>query len=247
MTDGPSCDVARYAVRLGDDALVLAQRLTEWAAAAPTIEQDVALLNISLDLLGQARSLLSLAGDEDELAMLRDERAFTNCQLVEQPIGDFGATMARQLLFAAWALPLWQGLCTSADPDLAAVAGKAVKEVDYHLDHARSWVVRLGDGTVESHSRMQAGLEAMWPYAAELFECDDLVDRLVLAGVVPDPAALQVVWARTVGTVLAESTLDEPTTTWAPTGGRRGLHTSGFGLLLAEMQHVARSHPGASW
>ena len=159
-------DAAVFAVRLGDDALVLAQRLTEWAAAAPTLEEDVALLNVALDLLGQARNLLSLAGDEDELAMLRDERAFTNCQLVEQPIGDFGATMARQLLFAAWAHPLWLGLCTSTDPDLAAVAGKAVKEVAYHLDHARSWVVRLGDGTPESHTRMQAGLEVMWPYAA---------------------------------------------------------------------------------
>lgn len=240
-------DAALFAVRLGDDALVLAQRLTEWAAAAPTLEEDVALLNLALDLLGQARSLLSLAGDEDELAMLRDERAFTNCQLVEQPIGDFGATMARQLLFAAWAHPLWQRLCTSTDPDLAAVAGKAVKEVAYHLDHARSWVVRLGDGTPESHARMQAGLEVMWPYAAELFERDELVDRLVEANVIPDPAVLQAVWRRTIADVLAEATLVEPETTWAPTGGRQGRHTSGFGLLLAELQYVARSHPGATW
>ena len=240
-------DVQQYAVRLGDDALVLAQRLSEWAAAAPTLEDDVALLNIALDLLGQARSLLSLAGDEDELAMLRDERAFTNCQLVEQPIGDFGVTMARQLLFAAWALPLWQGLCSSTDAGLAGIAGKAVKEVAYHLDHARTWVVRLGAGTDESHSRMQAGLDLVWPYAAELFERDDLVDRLAVIGMVPDPAVLQALWHTTVAEVLAEATLTEPITTWAPTGGRRGLHTDGFGLLLAELQHVARSHPGATW
>lgn len=247
MNDVALTDSQQYAVRLGDDALVLAQRLGEWAAAAPTIEEDVALLNIALDLLGQARSLLALAGDEDELAMLRDERAFTNCQLVEQPIGDFGMTMARQLLVSAWALPLWQGLCGSTDPDLSAIAGKAVKEVTYHLDHARTWVVRLGDGTEESHSRMQAGLDAMWPYAAELFERDELVDRLVAAGIVPDPAVLEEVWLTNVRAVLAEATLVEPQTSWAPTGGRRGIHTTGFGLLLAEMQHIARSHPGASW
>jgi ring-1,2-phenylacetyl-CoA epoxidase subunit PaaC len=247
-------DVAAYCLRLGDDALVLAQRLTEWAARAPEIEQDVALLNLALDLLGQARSLLTLAGqregagrDEDDLAMLREEREFTNVQLVELETGDFGRTVARQLLFSAYALPLWEALTRSTDADLAAIAGKAVKELGYHLDHARTWVVRLGDGTEESHRRVLTGLEEVWPYSFELFESDPLLERLVARGVAADPAALQPVWERTVHAVLAEATLPVPETTWRPTGGRRGLHTEAMGYLLAEMQHLHRSHPGASW
>jgi ring-1,2-phenylacetyl-CoA epoxidase subunit PaaC len=233
---------------------VLAQRLCEWAARSPQLEEDVALMNLALDLLGQARSLLSLAGaregrgrDEDDLAFLRDEPDFVNAQLVELQNGDFGRTMARQLLVAAYAVPLWQGLCSSTDPELAGVAGKAVKEVTYHLDHARSWVVRLGDGTEESRRRVQAGLDEVWPYAFELFETDDLVQRLVQRGVAPDPAELQVRWLATVRDVLAEATLELPETDWRPSGGRRGLHTEAFGYLLAELQHVHRSHPGASW
>ncbi len=251
MTDP---DAAAYALRLGDDALVLAQRLCEWAARSPQLEEDVALMNIALDLLGQSRSLLTLAGeregagrDEDDLAFLRDEPDFVNAQLVELDNGDFGRTMARQLLVSAHALPLWQALCTSADQGLAGVAGKAVKEVAYHLDHARSWVVRLGDGTEESHRRMQAGLDEVWPYAFELFEVDDLTERLVARGVAADPAALQPVWEQSVREVLAEATLSVPETDWRPTGGRRGTHTEAFGYLLAELQHLHRSHPGVSW
>jgi ring-1,2-phenylacetyl-CoA epoxidase subunit PaaC len=251
---GTDLDVAAYCLRLGDDALVLSQRLCEWSARSPQLEEDVALMNIALDLLGQARNLLTLAGDregqgrsEDDLAFLRDERDVVNAQLMELENGDFGQTMARQLLVAAWALPLWQALTTSTDADLAAIAGKAVKEVEYHLDHARSWVARLGDGTEESHRRAQAGLDAVWPFAAELFESDPLLERLVARGVAPDPAQLEPQWRETVERVLAEATLTVPETTWRPTGGRRGLHTEAFGYLLAELQHLHRSHPGAQW
>ena len=253
MTD-EDLDVAAYCLRLGDDALVLAQRLCEWSARSPQLEEDVALMNLALDLLGQSRSLLTLAGeregagrDEDDLAFLRDEPDFVNAQLMELDNGDFGRTMARQLLVSAYSLPLWDALVTSTDPDLAAIAGKAVKEVAYHLDHARSWVVRLGDGTEESHRRMQAGLDEVWPYSFELFESDELLQQLVDRGVAADPAALQPIWERTVTEVLAEATLSVPETTWRPTGGRRGTHTEAFGYLLAELQHLHRSHPGVSW
>lgn len=247
-------DVAGYALRLGDDALVLGQRLCEWAARSPQLEEDVALLNIALDHLGTARSLLSLAAeregrgrDEDDLAFLRVESDFTNCLLVEVAGGDFGRTMARQLLVSAWQLPLWTALATSSDPGIAGVAGKAVKETSYHLDHARSWVVRLGDGTGESHARVQQGLVDVWPYCEELFECDPLIDRLVARGVTVDPASLRPAWEHTVREVLAEATLGVPETSWRPTGGRNGRHLTSFGYLLAELQHLHRSHPGARW
>lgn len=247
-------DVAAYALRLGDDALVLGQRLCEWAARSPQLEEDVALLNLALDHLGAARTLLTHAAllrgrgeSEDDLAFLRDEPDFTNALLMELDGGDFGRTVARQLLVAAWQLPLWRALEGSTDPTIAAVAGKSVKEVAYHLDHARSWVVRLGDGTAESHRRVQAGLDEVWPYAAELFERDALTDRLVERGVAADPALLEPLWRATVEAVLAEATLTVPETTWQPTGGREGRHTTGFGYLLAELQHLHRSHPGASW
>ena len=247
-------DVAAYCLRLGDDALVLAQRLCEWAARSPQLEEDVALMNLALDLLGQSRSLLTLAGsregmgrDEDDLAFLRDEPDFVNAQLMELENGDFARTMARQLLVSAYALPLWQALCTSTDSDLAGIAGKAVKEVAYHLDHARSWVVRLGDGTDESHRRMQAGIDEVWPYCHELFDADPLLDRLMARGVAADPAALQAIWRSTVEDVLAEATLSLPDTDWRPGGGRQGRHTEAFGYLLAELQHLHRSHPGVTW
>lgn len=244
--------VADYALRLGDDCLILGQRLSEWAARAPELEEDVALLNIALDQLGAARSLLTYAGsftgkDEDQLAFLRAEREFTNALVMELDNGDFGTTMARQLVVAAYQLPLWQTLVSSQDELLAGVAGKAVKEVAYHLDHASSWVIRLGDGTEESHRRMQAGLDSVWPYAFELFETDALVAELVAAGVAADPAALRPTWESTMSTVIAEATLTTPESDWRPTGGRSGKHTEPFGYLLAEMQHLHRSHPGATW
>ncbi len=244
--------VAAYALRLADDGLVLGQRLCEWAARAPELEEDVALLNLALDQLGTARSLLTYAGsftgqDEDQLAFLRDEAQFTNALVMELENGDFGQTMARQLVVAAYQLPLWQALCGSTDATLSAVAGKAVKEVAYHLDHASSWVIRLGDGTEESHLRMQQGLEAVWPYAFELFELDELLEPLVQQRIAADPAALQRHWQATMDRVLAEATLVVPDTDWRPTGGRTGKHTEAFGYLLAELQHLHRSHPGATW
>jgi len=220
------------ALELADDCLVLGQRLAEWAARAPTLEEDVALLNLSLDLLGTARTLYGGIGDEDELAYLREEHEFRNCLLVELPNGDFGQTMARQLLFSAWQVLLWESLAASEDALVAGVAGRAVKEARYHLDHASTWVVRLGDGTEESHRRVQAGLEAVWPYSYELFETDP---------------ALEGPWRATVGQVLATATLKEPETTWRPTGGREGRHTEHLGYLLAELQSLHRAHPGASW
>lgn len=245
-------DTATYALRLGDDCLVLGQRLSEWAARAPELEEDVALLNIALDLLGSARTLLTYAGsgsgrDEDQLAFLRDEREFSNALIVELDNGDFGRTMARQLLVAAYQLPLWEALVGSTDETLSGVAGKAVKEVAYHLDHASSWVIRLGDGTEESHTRVQAGLDQVWPYAFELFESDQLVQTLVAQGIAADPRAFEPVWRDAVESVLKEATLSVPETDWRPTGGRAGKHTESFGYLLAEMQHLHRSHPGATW
>ncbi|HET9051109.1 MAG TPA: 1,2-phenylacetyl-CoA epoxidase subunit PaaC [Candidatus Dormibacteraeota bacterium] len=243
-----------YALRLGDDCLVLAQRLCEWSSRGPELEEDVALTNIALDLLGQARALLTYAGalegrgrDEDALAYGRDTREFLNCQLVELPNGDFAQTMARQLLFSAFQVEQWNALRDSADTTLAAVAARAAKEAAYHREHAELWVLRLGDGTEESRRRMQAGLDATWPYTAELFESDALVRGLVAAGVAVDPACLRPQWSAVVTGVVGRATLRIPESRWAPDGGRRGLHTEAFGLLLAEMQHLHRAHPGARW
>ena len=244
-------DLFTYTLRLGDDALIAAQRTAEWIAAAPQLEEDVALGNIGLDQLGQARTLLQYAGQlegagrsEDDLAYFRDERDFLNLQLCELPNGDFGHTIARLLYFATYQHLLYEELRGSADETLAGVAGKAVKEVAYHVDHATQWVLRLGDGTEESHLRMQAGLDAMWPYTAEMFASDELVRRLPVA---VDPSKLQDEWSRRVTEVIDESTCTRPTSSYQHSGGREGRHTEHLGYLLAELQHVARSHPGASW
>ncbi|MFC6156648.1 1,2-phenylacetyl-CoA epoxidase subunit PaaC [Kribbella jiaozuonensis] len=242
-------DLYVYTLRLGDDALISAQRTAEWIAAAPQLEEDVALGNIGLDQLGQARSLLQYAGSmdgrtEDELAYVRDEREFLNLQLCELPNGDFAVAMARLLYFATYQQLLYDELRSSADETLAGVAGKAVKEVAYHVDHATQWVLRLGDGTEESHRRMQAGLDALWPYTAELFESDALVQRLPVA---VDPSTLQDAWLDRVLAVIDESTCERPSSSYQHTGGREGRHTEHMGYLLAELQHVARSHPGATW
>jgi len=245
---------ARYVLALADDVLVAAQRLGEWIASAPELEEDVALANIGLDLLGQARALLTHAGDvegrgrdEDALAYFRDERDFLNVQLVERENGDFAVTIARLLLLSTYLHELWSALRSSTDPILAAVAAKAVKEADYHVDHARMWVLRLGDGTAESHRRMQAGLDAEWPYTDELFDDSHIDPALVEAGVAVDPALLREAWRMRVAAVVSEATLALPDVPPAVTGGRRGVHTEQMGYLLAEMQHLARSHPGASW
>jgi ring-1,2-phenylacetyl-CoA epoxidase subunit PaaC len=251
--------LARYAVALGDDALVLAQRCGEWITRAPQLEEDVALANIGLDLLGQARSLLSYAAeregagrDEDDLAYLRDERDFLNVQLVELENGDFAVSMARLLVFSAYSYELYDRLRASADETLAAVAAKAIKEVDYHRDHATEWVLRLGDGTDASHTRMQAGLEAVWPYVDELFTTTSRhgtwpSPELVASGHAVDPEQLREPTTTYVHRVIDEATLSVPTVSWTATGGRQGIHSTPMGHLLAELQHIHRSHPGASW
>ncbi|SEP98284.1 1,2-phenylacetyl-CoA epoxidase subunit PaaC [Streptomyces radiopugnans] len=230
---------------LGDDALVLSHRLGEWAGNAPVLEEEVALANIALDLLGQARTLLSMAGDEDELAYLREERAFTNVQLVEQPNGDFAHTIARQLYFSTYQELLYERLADggTGDTELTALAAKAVKEVAYHRDHAEHWTLRLGDGTEVSHSRMRDALDGLWRYTGELFR--------PVEGLDVDWAGLDEEWARRITTVLERATLTVPggprSSPWAAGAGRQGVHTEPFGRMLAEMQHLHRSHPGASW
>lgn len=243
-----------YALRLGDDALILAQRLSEWASRAPEIEEDIALTNIALDLLGQARALLDYAGvvegagrDEDDLAYLRTEREFYNVHLVEQENGDFAHTIARQLFFSAYQLALYEELINSRDELLAGVAAKGVKEASYHHDHAMQWTVRLGDGTEESHRRMQAAVDRLWPYTAELFEADDVEKTLAAQGIAVDPSTLKPRWALAIAEVLSSATLTQPHAVWASHGGRRGVHTECFGFLLAEMQYLHRTYPGASW
>lgn len=227
---------------LGDDALILSHRLGEWAGHAPVLEEEVALANIALDLLGQARILLSMAGDEDELAFLREERSFRNLQLVEQPNGDFAHTIARQLYFSLYQHELYTELAAGNGP-FAPLAAKAVKETAYHRDHAEQWTLRLGDGTEESRSRMRAALDALWRFTGEMFQ--------PVEGLDVDPAALEARWLAALGSVLDRAGLALPegprTGAWAAGAGRQGLHTEPFGRLLAEMQHLHRSHPGASW
>jgi ring-1,2-phenylacetyl-CoA epoxidase subunit PaaC len=243
-----------YVVGLADDALISAQRMGWWITRSPQLEEDVAMANIGLDQLGQARSLLAYAGQvegrgrtEDDLAYFRDERDFRNVKLVERDQQDFGIAMARLLIFSAWQAELYAALAHSTDPTLAGVAGKAVKEVAYHLDHARHWVVRLGDGTDESHARMQAAIDAEWPWMEELFDGSVVDPTLVEDGLAVDPATLRDGVLTRVEAVVAEATLAVPQVPQALGGGRRGLHTEAMGYLLAEMQHLTRSHPEAAW
>jgi ring-1,2-phenylacetyl-CoA epoxidase subunit PaaC len=230
------------ALALGDDALVLSHRLGEWAGHAPVLEEDVALANIALDLLGQARVLLSMAGDEDELAYLREERAFTNLQLVEQPNGDFAHTIARQLYFSVYQHLLYAELAVRDGP-FAPLAAKAVKEVAYHRDHAEQWTLRLGDGTNVSHERMQRAVGALWRYTGEMFQPVEGLDA--------DWSGMETAWLEQVGDVLRRATLSVPEAprsgAWSAGAGRQGVHTEPFGRMLAEMQHLHRSHPGATW
>jgi ring-1,2-phenylacetyl-CoA epoxidase subunit PaaC len=229
---------ADHLLQLGDDALIAAQRLAEWHASSPEMEEDVALANIALDQLGAARLLLTYAGevegrgrDEDALAFLRDDREFRNCLLVELPNGDFAVTIGKLLLLSAYQLPLYTRLARHEDGRLAAIAGKARKESAYHFDHSSQWTIRLGDGTGESHRRMQDALDELWPYTHELTSGD------VARGE----------WLSIVEPVLAEATLDRPVDGWAPGGGRDGVHTEHLSFVLAEMQVLHRAHPGAKW
>lgn len=243
-----------YVLRLADDAAILGQRLGEWCGHAPTLEEDIGLANVALDHVGQARALYSYAAkvegkgrDEDQLCFLRVERAFRNCLLVEQPNGDFARTIARQLFFSAFMLPFWEALTGSSDATLAAIAAKAEKEAAYHLRHASEWTIRLGDGTAESHRRMQEAIDLLWPYTGELFEADAIVSELVAAGIAVDPQGLRAGWLETLGRVLEEATLTLPEHGWMQTGGREGRHSESFGHLLSEMQYMQRAYPGRSW
>jgi ring-1,2-phenylacetyl-CoA epoxidase subunit PaaC len=249
-----SADLVEYSLRLGDDAFVAAQRLAEWCAAAPEMEEDVALANIALDQLGVARLLLSYAGevegigrDEDTLAFLRDDREFRNCLLAELDNGDFAMTIAKLLFLSIYQQLLYDALATSLDERLAGVAARARKESAYHVDHSSLWTVRLGDGTAESRRRMQRAVDELWPYTHELFVSDGLTRRLAADGTGVDPAALRDAWLSTVDSVLAEATLTRPADGWAPGGGRQGRHTEAMSYLLAEMQTLHRAHPGARW
>lgn len=248
----PTEDVAEYALRLGDDALILAQRLGHWISRAPELEEDVALGNIALDQLGHARSLLSYAGgawdkSEDDLAYFRREHEFRSAHLFEQPNGDFAVTIARQFVVSYYQFELYRRLTESTDATIAAIAAKAVKEVDYHRDHSAQWVLRLAGGTDESRRRIINGFKLIWPYVGELFADDALTTRLTEAGAAVEPSSLRADFDRLTGEVFQEAELEVPDVPAAPGGGRRGQHSEHLGYVLAEMQVLAREHPGAGW
>jgi|SRR5438128_1353504 len=243
-----------YLLRLADNALLLGQRLGEWCGHGPILEEDIALANIGLDLIGQARLLYTHAGevegrerDEDRLAMHRDCGEFRNFTLLELPNGDYANTIVRNFLFGAYELPLWQRLSASADAQLAAIAGKAVKESHYHLEHARDWLVRLGDGTEESQARTQHALEVLWPYTAEMFAPDAIEDAVADAGVGIRSAEISPAFQRTVDEALREATLALPATTKFVSAGKLGWHSEHLGYVLAEMQFLQRSYPNQQW
>ena len=246
----PSEQVAQYALRLGDDSLILSQRMSHWVSRAPELEEDVALGNITLDLLGHARSFLTYAGlawgkTEDDLAYFREEEDFTSLHLVEQDNGHFGVTIIRQLLISTFQHLLYEALMESDDHTLAAIAAKAVKEVDYHRDHAMQWTVRLGQGTEESAAKMRHALEILWPYVDEMFADEPLHDQL--EGTAVRPSTLRQAWDTQIARVLDEAGLEVPNVPQAMCRGRQGEHSEYLGYILAEMQVLARKHPGASW
>jgi ring-1,2-phenylacetyl-CoA epoxidase subunit PaaC len=252
--DERSRDLAELYVRFGDDRLVLGHRLSEWCGHAPVLEEELALGNLALDLLDQATVLLERAGSlegrgrsADELALFRDASAFRNLLLVEQPNGDFAATIVRQYLFDVFDLHLATSLETSSDRELASFAARAAREAAYHARHSREWTLRLGDGTEESHRRTQTAIDDLWMFTRELFETDPLVERLVAAQVLSDPQALHAPWHDAVTGTFREAGLKEPNDSTFRSGGRRGMHGECLDRLLSEMQSVARAFPGASW
>lgn len=243
-----------YALRRADDALILGHRLSEWCGHAPMLEEDMALANIGLDLIGQARELYTYAGkvegagnDEDRLAYLRDVRQYRNLLLVEQPNGDFARTIIRQFLYSAFADLYWRAMMTSPDGTLAAIAAKSEKESAYHLRHASEWVIRLGDGTEESHRRAQTALDDLWAFTGELFHVDDSERSLIGEGMIVDPASLRAAWHATIDNVMQTATLTLPAKDWMQKGGRSGNHSEHLGHLLSELQSLQRSFPGATW
>jgi ring-1,2-phenylacetyl-CoA epoxidase subunit PaaC len=241
-------------LRLADTALVHAHRLSEWCGHAPMLEEDLALANIALDLIGQARALYAYAAEvegagrtEDDLAYLRDAPQYRNVLMAELPKGDFAFTILRAFLLSAHAQPFWRDTSASTDATLAAIAAKAEKEVAYHLRHAGEWVIRIGDGTAESRRRMLDALATLWPYTGELFETDATDRTLTEGGILPDPSALRPPWEATVARVFAAAGLARPADAWMQSGGRSGRHTEHLGHMLAVMQHLQRAYPGAAW
>jgi ring-1,2-phenylacetyl-CoA epoxidase subunit PaaC len=246
--------VKQYAVRLGDDAVVLGHRLSQWCSNGPFLEEDLALTNVALDFIGRARMFFSYAAElandgstEDSYAYTRDNREFTNLLMHELKNGDFAFTMVRQYFIDAYSLAYMEALQDSSDETLAAIADKAVKESRYHLRRSYDWMLRLGDGTEESHDRMQRAVDELWGYTPELFEMDELEQELADAGIAVDAAALKEGWQRTVLATLAEATLAEPTGDWSVRGGRQGTHTEALGHMLSDMQFVQRAYPGLQW
>ncbi len=243
-----------YALRRADDALILGHRLSEWCGHAPMLEEDMALANMGLDLLGQARELYSYAAkvedkgnDEDSFAYLRDVRQYRNLLLLEQPNGDFARTMTRQFFYSAFADLYWRAMMKSKDATLKAIAAKSEKESAYHLRHSSEWMVRLGDGTDESHRRAQTAIDDLWAFTGEMFAADDSERGLIESGVAIDAATLRPQWLATVSNVLAEATLVQPCNDWMQQGGRSGRHSEHLGHLLSELQSMQRTFPGATW
>lgn len=243
-----------YTLRRADDALILGHRLSEWCGHAPILEEDMALANMGLDLLGQARELYSYAAkvegkgnDEDKFAYLRDVRQYRNLLLLEQPNGDFACTMVRQFFYSAFADLYWRAMMQSTDTTLAAIAAKSEKESAYHLRHSSEWIVRLGDGTEQSHARTQAAIEHLWAFTGEMFEADAGERALIEAGISVDPASLRPQWLETVSGVVGEATLALPGSNWMQQGGRDGRHSEHLGHLLSELQSMQRTFPGAAW
>jgi ring-1,2-phenylacetyl-CoA epoxidase subunit PaaC len=244
----------RYTLRLGDLSLVLGQRLGEWVGHSPALEEDLGLANVALDLIGQARLLLTYAGEiegrgrgEDEIAFLREHGEYLNPILVEQPNGDFGRTIVRQVLVDAFQLELFERMTRSTDARLGAIAAKSVKEVQYHLRYSRGWLVRLGDGTEESRARVQTALDALWPYTVELFAADELDRSMAEQGIAPPLSEVQSAWSARLDDILAEATLKQPGNRPHAWHGKRGQHSEHLGYMLAEMQHLQRTYPGARW
>ncbi len=247
-------DIGNYAISLGDDSLTLGHRLSEWSSNAPFLEEDLALSNVALDFIGRAMMFYSYAGEvenagrsEDDIAYLRDCREYRNLLICELPIGDFADTMARQLLVDVYDVGFYTELMKSADETLAAIAAKAIKESRYHLRRSEEWVKRLGDGTRESHDRIQRAFNKVWGYTHELFEVDESEQSLIDAGIAADRPALKADWERYVHSVLNEATLETPDGQWSIRGGREGMHTEHLGYLLAELQFMQRAYPGLEW
>ncbi|WP_342245379.1 1,2-phenylacetyl-CoA epoxidase subunit PaaC [Pseudomonas sp. OTU5201] len=248
-------DLIQYLLRLGDSALIQGQRLCEWCGHAPALEEELALMNVGLDLVGQARNWLDYAAeliadgrDADHLAFRRDERAYRNLLLVEQPNGDYAVTITKQFFYDAWHFQVLHGLIQSTDERIAGIAAKALKEVTYHLRRSSEWVERLGDGTEESHRRMLAAIRDVWRFTVELVNGDEVEQRLFESGIAPNPAEIAIAWKSKVADIFASATLPLPEpASYFYLSGRKGLHTEHLGLLLAEMQFLQRAHPDASW